>query len=173
LRAFVAWSEIELFEGRARNGEKRRHGGESTGLKFLAAGVPESLSRDTRKRCPVLIEAVAGAVVLVVVLSVLGARRTRRKADSIRRFSKAVSALRTIADEPRPEPPVEDHTIALPNVRVLDEVVPLHEARERRARASGRRTARPDPELVARRPVIAKLPSISAPSSDGPGTQVG
>ncbi len=120
-----------------------------------------------------LIEAVAGAVVLVVIVAVLGTRRTRRKADSIRRFSKAVSALRTIAAEPRPEPAVDEHTIALPNVRVLDEVVPLHEARARRARASGRRTARPDPELVARRPVIAKLPSISAPSSDDPGTRAG
>jgi hypothetical protein len=121
----------------------------------------------------VLIEAVAGAVVLLGVFAGVGARRRRRKADSIRRFSKAVSALRTISAEWRPEPPVEEHTIALPNVRVLDEVLPLREARERRARASGRRAARPDPELVARRPVIAKLPSISAPSSDDPGTQVG
>ena len=48
-----------------------------------------------------LIEAVAGAVVIVAVCAFAGARRTRRKADSIRRFSKAVSALRSIADEPR------------------------------------------------------------------------
>ena len=120
-----------------------------------------------------LIEAVAGAVMLLGVLAGVGARRRGRKADSIRRFSKAVSALRTIAAEPRLEPPVEDHTTALPNVRVLDEVLPLHEARERRARASGRRTARPDPELVARRPVIATLPSISAPRPDDPGTKAG
>ena len=120
-----------------------------------------------------LIEAVAGAVVLLGVFAGVGARRRRRKADSIRRFSKAVSALRTISAEWRPEPPVEEHTIALPNVRVLDEVLPLREARERRARASGRRAARPDPELVARRPVIATLPSISAPRPDDPGTKVG
>lgn len=120
-----------------------------------------------------LIEAVAGAVVLLGILVGVGARRTRRKADSIRRFSKAVSALRTIADEPRPERAVEEHTIALPNVRVLDEVLPLREARERRALASGRRTPRPDPELVARRPVIATLPSMSAPRPDGPGTKAG
>jgi hypothetical protein len=121
----------------------------------------------------VLIEAVAGAVVLVVVFAGLGARRRRRKADSIRRFSRAVSALRTIAAEPRPERRVEEPTSALPNVRVLDEVAPLREARERRARVSGRHSARPDPELVARRPVIATLPSSSAPRSDDPGTQVG
>jgi hypothetical protein len=121
----------------------------------------------------VLIEAVASAVVLLGVFTGVGARRRRRKADSIRRFSKAVSALRTIAAEPRPERPVDEHTVALPNVRVLDEVLPLREARERRARASGRRPARPDPELVARRPVIATLPSISAPRPDDPGTKVG
>ena len=120
-----------------------------------------------------LIEVVAGAVVLVGVVVSLGARRTRRKADSIRRFSKAVSALRTIAAEPRPERRAEEPSLALPNVRVLDEVAPLREARERRARVSGRRAARPDPELVARRPVIATLPSSSAPRSDDPGTQVG
>jgi hypothetical protein len=122
----------------------------------------------------VLIDGVAGAAVLVVLLTVLLlARRVRRKADSIRRYSRAVSALRTIASEPRPEPPVESHAVALPNVRVLDEVVPLREARERRVRTTGRRTPRPDPELVARRPVIAKLPSISAPSGDDSGQQAG
>jgi hypothetical protein len=120
----------------------------------------------------VLIEAVAGAAVLLVLLMVLLARRRVRRADSIRRFSRAVSALRTIAAEPRPEPPVEDHGRGRPNVRVLDEVAPMREARERRARA-GRRVPRPDPELVARRPVIAQLPSISAPRTDDPGKQAG
>lgn len=120
-----------------------------------------------------LIEAVAGAVVLMVVISVVCVRRTRQKADSIRRYSKAVSALRSIAAEPRPEPHVHASAIALPNVRVLDEVAPLRVARERRERVFGRRAARPDPELVARRPVIATLPSSSAPRSDDPGTRVG
>ena len=120
-----------------------------------------------------LIEAVAGAVVLLGVFAGVGARRRRRKADSIRRFSKAVSALRTISAEPRPEPPVEEHMIALPNVHVLDEVLPLREARPSAAHRVGSAHHPPDPELVARRPVIAKLPSISAPSSDDPGTQVG
>ena len=120
-----------------------------------------------------LIEAIAGAAVLVVVFAVLVTRRKRRKADSIRRFSSAVSALRTIAAEPRPEPHAEEPRLVLPNVRVLDEVSPLREARQRRSRVTGRRTPRPDPELVARRPVIATLPSTSAPHPNDPGKQVG
>ena len=109
-----------------------------------------------------LVEIAVGAVFVVLVLAfVLRAARRREGSDSIIRYSRAVSALRTIAAEPCLEPPDSDDVViaefASPQVRVLAEVTPIHEhVRRRGARA---RAVRPDPESVARRPVIAHLPS--------------
>jgi hypothetical protein len=89
-------------------------------------------------------------------------RHSRVRADSLSQYSRAVTALRSIALEsegdahaPRRDRPQESR----PNVRVLDEVGPGGQAHDRRVRAS-RRASRPDPELLARRPVIAQLPSV-------------
>ncbi len=113
----------------------------------------------------------AGAVVVVVGAAWVTVHHTRARADSLRRYARAVTALRSIAAEPRPELPVapprgDRARPGPPNVRILDDVSPIREARDRRVRAS-RRARRPDPELLARRPVIATLPSISAAPAGG------
>jgi hypothetical protein len=108
----------------------------------------------------VLVEIALGSVFVVVALAFALRRRSIKSSDSIIRYSRAVSALRTISAEPVLEPPdADDPVIAevtTPQIRVLADVTPIHEHAQRRAR---RRFERPDPEAVARRPVIAHLPS--------------
>jgi hypothetical protein len=105
----------------------------------------------------VLLEIAIGCVFVVLGLAfALRTRRTLKSSDSIIRYSRAVSALRTISEEP---PEADDEVVAdvaTPQVRVLADVTPIHEHARRRA---ARRFERPDPEAVARRPVIAHLPS--------------
>jgi hypothetical protein len=91
-------------------------------------------------------------------------RHSRARADSLSQYSRAVTALRAIALDAHPEsrgasPKPEAGSDARPVVRVLDEVMPARRLHDRRIRAS-RRASRLDPELVARRPVIAQLPSM-------------
>ncbi len=108
------------------------------------------------------------SVVVASLVSLLFVRRSRRRADSIGRYSRAVSALRTIAAEPRPELKLCDRPSSplAADVRVLDGspgAAPRARRREPRWRA-----ARLDPDLLAQRPVIARLPSISAPITAPP-----
>ena len=109
----------------------------------------------------VLVDIAIGSVFVVLGLAfVLRRRRSLKSSDSIIRYSRAVTALRTISAEPASEPPELDDVVvaelATPQVRVLADVTPIHEHARRR---SARRFERPDPEAVARRPVIAHLPS--------------
>jgi hypothetical protein len=127
----------------------------------------------------VLVVIGAGMFVGALVAIWATARHMRTRADSLRRYSRAVTALRSIAEEPRPEARADlranDRGLdGRPNVRVLDEVAPTRHLHDRRTRA-GRRASRPDPESVARRPVIAHLPSTprSAPLGGDPGRQAG
>ncbi|HTL84873.1 MAG TPA: hypothetical protein VL856_06800 [Acidimicrobiia bacterium] len=109
-----------------------------------------------------MLVAIAVGSVFVVLVLAFGLRRRRVKSpDSIIRYSRAVSALRTISAEPVLEPPETDDEVVIaeiapPQVRVLADVTPIHEHARRRA---ARRFERPDPEAIARRPVIAHLPS--------------
>ena len=107
-----------------------------------------------------LVEIALGSVLVVAALACFLWQRKRSSSDSIVRYARAVSALRTISEEPSLEPPEsEDVWVAevVPQVRVLADVTPIQDrVRRRGARA---RIDRPDPEDVARRPVIAHLPS--------------
>jgi hypothetical protein len=124
---------------------------------------------------------VIGVATFVVALLAAWAtvRHLRVRADSLHRYSRAVTALRS-ASELRPEPRIdlardERARELRASVRVLDEVAPIRQAVDRRVRAS-RLAARPDPELLARRPVIANLPSMpESPAAAGgdPGQQAG
>ncbi len=115
-----------------------------------------------------LVEIVVAAGVVVVLGSSVAAlvRRRRRRLDSVGSFSAAVAALRRIAAT-GPETPVlatvEGRTETTPAVHVLDDVhvLSLERARPRTGRRAHRQL--PD-EAIARRPVIASLPSISAPA---------
>jgi hypothetical protein len=110
---------------------------------------------------------IGAAVLLIGVIVLLVARHSRRTTDSIGRYALAVGALRRIADEPLPVVTPEAHPSDTRHlVQMLPDVAPASEASARPRRATGRRAGRPDPELVARRPVIAHLPSISAPRTD-------
>ncbi len=109
----------------------------------------------------------AGLVVVIVIASIT--RRSRRKTDSIGCYSRAVTALRTIASEPRhpahmDEPVVSDSA----NVHVLPDPSNLRRARHpREPRASHRWVNRVAPELVEQRPVIAHLPTPARPRHRG------
>jgi hypothetical protein len=109
----------------------------------------------------VLVEIAVGSVLAVVALACFLRRRNHKSSDSIIRYSRAVSALRTISEEPCLEPPESDDVViaevADPPIRVLADVTPIKE--HVRRRATRMRIERPDPEAVARRPVIAHLPS--------------
>jgi hypothetical protein len=108
----------------------------------------------------VLLEIAVASVFVVLALAFVLRRRSVNSPDSIVRYSRAVSALRTISTEPVLEPPDADDIVIAevetPQIRVLAEVTPIHDHARRR---SPRRFQRPDPESVARRPVIAHLPS--------------
>ncbi len=115
---------------------------------------------------------VAGAVVVLLLAMTLRARRARKRSDSVARYARAVSALRTIADEPRPARAVVLDEAA-PKLQVLSDITSIEGARARRSGRANRVAPRLDPELVARRPLIAQLPSISAPKPGASGQQAG
>lgn len=101
------------------------------------------------------------------------ARRTRRATDTIGRYARAVSALRTIADDPSALVPPHPHAEYedTPSVHMISDVT--HINRTRLYGSRNRNAGRPDPELLERRPVIAHLPSISASRADEAGKEVG
>jgi hypothetical protein len=113
---------------------------------------------------------------LLALAVAFSARRRRRAADTIGRYSRAVSALRTITAETRPAA-ARLHTVEPgegrgATIHALHEVGARSDGR-RSARAAGRVRRRIDPDRVARRPVVAHLPSISAPRSGGHDTRTG
>ena len=116
---------------------------------------------------------VAAAVVVLLFALMLRARRARKRADSVARYARAVSALRTIADEPRPAAHAAIDEAVAPKLQVLSDITSLEGARARRTGRANRAAQRLDPELVARRPLIAQLPSISAPKPGESGQQAG
>jgi hypothetical protein len=120
---------------------------------------------------------VASAVLLVVIVALALTRRARNKTDSIGRYSRAVSALRTIATASREEPTVvsgADRPRTERAVHVLSETAPGgRNERARDARPLRRRASRLAPEVVDQRPVIAQLPSVSAARPPGTGEHAG
>jgi hypothetical protein len=116
---------------------------------------------------------VAGAFAVLVMAMMLRTRRAHRRADSVARYARAVSALRTIADEPRPAVHMDASIEGAPKLQVISDVTSLEGVRARRSGRASRAAARLDPELVARRPLIAQLPSVSAPKRGESGQQAG
>jgi hypothetical protein len=116
---------------------------------------------------------VAGAVGVLLLALMLRTRRAHKRADSVARYARAVSALRTIADEPRPVAHAAVFIEGAPKLQVLSDVTSLEGARARRSGRASRAAARLDPELVARRPLIAQLPSVPTPKRGESGKQAG
>jgi hypothetical protein len=110
----------------------------------------------------------AGLVIAIVLGSIM--RRSRRSTDSIGRYARAVSALRTIASESGPPSTVPLHARPVtdtPNVHVLPDPARSRRGRHaREPRSLRRRAARVAPELVDRRPLIAQLPSTPSAFRD-------
>lgn len=106
-------------------------------------------------------------VVPLVVLSAyvsVAARRARRRRDSVQRFADAVSVLRGIARPAGDLHPVGADGDGEP---ALAAVVPFPLGRPGHRRAA---EARPAPDELERRPMVASLPTI--PSVRGvPGSQ--
>ena len=111
-----------------------------------------------------------GGVVFLVCLAVaVRLRQRRRPKDTLVRYARAVSALRAIVEHPQPTPSSLAPDGPIPDTHVRLAVPPTspHQRVIRKA-PTGRRTARPDLAVVARRPTVANLPSISSPTIPSP-----
>ena len=103
-------------------------------------------------------EVVAALVALLIVVAwvVRMARRSRRRGDTVGRFSAATDALRSIAEHPHATVPEGmEHVEQTPSVHVLEEVRVLNLHTARVSRAERRKPARPDAEALARRKTIS------------------
>jgi hypothetical protein len=115
------------------------------------------------------------AIVVVGVLAVAGVAwsQTRRRRDSVEVFAAATNALQHIAHQPliEPPPPVPPDPAETPSVHVLHDIGRLRLDRTRTPETGRRGPARRrlDPEALARRPLIASLPTRAA----DPPRQVG
>lgn len=122
---------------------------------------------------------VAGAVIVVLLLTTFVVRRRRHTRDSVEVFSAATKALRRITQElaaSRDPAEIEAararHPSTMPVVSDTA-VIDLELARRSRTRdAHGRR---PDDDALARRPVVASLPTtpVRSPRPTGSGQQAG
>ena len=128
------------------------------------------------------VDVVVGAAALVVVGVVAGAGlrwMRRRRRDSVEAFAAATIALQHISDQPLIEPePTSQSAIPpdTPSVHVLSEVarLPLDRTRTAETRRRSQPRRRPDAEVLARRPLIASLPTrVAATPPDDPGRRVG
>ena len=110
-----------------------------------------------------MIGILAAGVVVVLGLAVLGLRHRRRRRDPVVVFSAATDAMKHLGDRPPVDVvthPVDD--TQTPSVRVLPDIAVLKLDRTRTTSGRGRAAEqhRPDAEVLARRPVIASLPSL-------------
>jgi hypothetical protein len=110
----------------------------------------------------------AAGVVALVYLVVAVRVRQRRPQDTIVRYSRAVSALRALAEHPRPACRSVARNEPGPDANIRIAVPPVPRQRSVRKAATGRRTVRPNLAFVAQRPTVANLPSISSPATRAP-----
>jgi hypothetical protein len=107
-----------------------------------------------------------------VLLWTAAVARRRRRRDALRNFAAATQVLKGFAEQPRIAP-TPTSAPSTPSVHVLHDVAVLRLDRARSSRGRrARQIRRPDEQSLARRPMVANLPSVSAPRP-GSGTKAG
>jgi hypothetical protein len=110
----------------------------------------------------------ASVLIVILVFSTLGMRRRERRRDSISRFAdarKAMSvaqgrpAVRTSMVTPQPSEPGAEP----PSVVVRSGSATLLDPSDRGRLSQPRKSFRSDPEVLARRPTVAMLPTLLTP----------
>jgi hypothetical protein len=116
--------------------------------------------------------AILAAFLVSMFVWIAAVARRRRRRDALRRFAAATQVLKGFAEQPR-HAPAEPVAPSTPSVHVLHDVAVLRLDRGRPARGRRSRQAhRPDEQSLARRTMVANLPSISAPRP-GSGSKAG
>ena len=114
---------------------------------------------------------IAALALVIGMGAALWFRRARRRHDSVGAFSAATDAMKHLGDQP----PVDVVTHSpdeypTPSVRVLPDiaVLKLDRTRTTTGRSRTAERSRPDADVLARRPVIASLPSLLSDAAAHP-----
>src|SRR5689334_21695027 len=117
----------------------------------------------------------ASVLIVILIFSTLGMRRRERRRDSIARFAdarKAMSVTQAAVRTPKVTPQPTEPGAEPPSVVVRSGSATVLDPSARSGFDQPRKSFRSDPEVLARRPTVAMLPTLLAPHCEADANRV-